>query len=284
MTQQLHPARQTLQTPQPIQVRDLEAGYGDAIVIPRLNLVIPPGKMTVIIGPNGCGKSTLLKTIGRILVPRKGEVVLDGESIRRQSPKAIARRMAILPQSPVAPEGLLVRELVAYGRYPHQKLMGGLSQEDHSLIDWAMEVTGSAELADRVVSELSGGQRQRVWIAMALAQKTDILILDEPTTFLDMANQLEILTLLRELNQKTRATILIVMHELNNAIRFADHIVGMKAGTIVFDGSRKDVITKENLRLLYDIEATLQMDKNDEYPICVNYELTDQCGIRTSSS
>jgi iron complex transport system ATP-binding protein len=265
-------------------VEDLEAGYGDAIIIPRLSLVIPPGKTTVIIGPNGCGKSTLLKTIGRILTPRSGDVLFDGESIRRQSPKTLARRMAILPQSPVAPEGLLVRELVAYGRYPHQKLMGGLSREDSSIIDWALEATGIVGLADRAVSELSGGQRQRVWIAMALAQRTDILILDEPTTFLDMANQLEILTLLRELNRESETTILIVMHELNNAIKFADHIVGMKAGRVVFDGSRKDVITKENLRLLYDIDVTLQMDEKGEYPICVDYELADQCGIRTSSS
>lgn len=258
---------------QTIELRDLQVGYDENIIIPKLDLTIPPREITIIIGPNGCGKSTLLKAVGRIISPRRGEVLLSGESIKKQSPKAVARRMAVLPQSPVVPEGLLVRELIAYGRYPYQSPMGGLTKEDLEIVDWAMKSTDVYDFADRLVTELSGGQRQRVWISMALAQKTEILVLDEPTTYLDMANQLEILTLLRRLNQETGTTILIVMHELNNAIKFADHIIGMRSGKVLFAGQPADVITKENLKELYDIDATLQMDEAGKYPICVNYEM-----------
>lgn len=256
-----------------IETHDLQVSYDNAIIIPNLALTVPTGKITMIIGPNGCGKSTLLKTIGRILRPRKGEVLLNGEAIMKQSPREVARRMAVLPQAPVAPGGLLVRELVAYGRYPYQKPMSGLNREDLDIVNWAMESTGITELANRMVTELSGGQRQRVWIAMTLAQKTDILLLDEPTTYLDMANQLEILTLLREVNRTTGATVLIVMHELNNAVKFADYIIGMKAGQVLFAGPPVLVITRENLSRLYDIDATLQMDASGHYPVCINYEL-----------
>ena len=261
---------------QAIELRDLQVSYDDNIIIPRLDLAIPAGRMTIIIGPNGCGKSTLLKTIGRILAPRKGEVLLNGETLRNQSPKAVARRMAVLPQSPLVPDGLFVRELIAYGRYPYQTPMGGLKKDDLEIIDWAMKATSVHAFADRVVAELSGGQRQRVWIAMTLAQKTDILVLDEPTTYLDMANQLEILTLLKKLNRDTGVTVLIVMHELNNAIKFADNIIGMKDGRVIFVGQPAQVVTKENLKQLYDIEATLQMDEEGGYPICINYELADE--------
>lgn len=261
---------------QSIELRDVQVSYDDMIIIPKLDLTIQPGKITIVIGPNGCGKSTMLKTIGRILSPRKGEVLLDGASIHRQSPKEVARRMAVLPQSPIVPEGLLVHELVAYGRYPYQSPMGGLRQEDIDIIEWAMSSTGIKDLAQRVVSELSGGQRQRVWIAMALAQRTDILVLDEPTTYLDMANQLEILQLLRKLNQEMGITVLIVMHELNNAIKFADHIIGMRAGRVLFSGAPAQAITRENLKLLYDIDAELIWDKEYGYPVCINYELVQK--------
>jgi len=260
---------------QSIELHNLQVSYDKTIVIPKLDLVIPSGKVTIIIGPNGCGKSTLLKTIGRMITPRRGEVLLNGESIRALSPKEAARRMAVLPQSPVIPEGLLVRELIAYGRYPYQSSMGGLKKDDLEIIDWAMKSTGVYEFADRLVAELSGGQRQRVWISMTLAQKTDILVLDEPTTYLDMANQLEILTLLRILNRSLGVTLLIVMHELNNAVKFADHIIGMKAGEILFAGQPGQVITKENLKGLYDINAALQIDEEGGYPVCINYELAN---------
>ncbi|MDO4355119.1 MAG: ABC transporter ATP-binding protein [Clostridia bacterium] len=259
-----------------IEVRDVQVGYEEHIVIPKLSLSIPKGKITIIIGPNGCGKSTLLKTIGRILSPQQGDVLLNGESIRRQSPRHVAQRMAVLPQSPVVPAGLMVRELVAYGRFPYQSPMGGLNQQDLEIVQWAMQSTGTLELADRMVTELSGGQRQRAWIAMALAQKTDILVLDEPTTYLDMANQLEVLNLLRHLNHATGVTVLIVMHELNNAIKFADHIVGMKMGHVVFTGEPAEVITQANLRELYDINATLEMGPDGRHPICIDYELCEE--------
>ncbi|MCP1103614.1 iron complex transport system ATP-binding protein [Aequitasia blattaphilus] len=260
-----------------IEVKNLKVGYDEITVMEEMNLAIPKGRISIIIGPNGCGKSTLLKTISRILKPAEGEVLLDGKSIARRAPKEVAKRMAVLPQSPTAPGDLLVKELVGYGRFPYQKPMSGFSKEDIEIVNWAMEATGISEFANRSVAALSGGQRQRVWIAMALAQKTDILVLDEPTTYLDMANQLEILTLLKRMNHEMSITILIVMHELNNAIKFADYIVGMKSGKLLFNGIPKEVITEKNLRDLFDIEASIQMDETNTFPICTNYELIEGC-------
>ena len=260
--------------PQAIAVKDLCTGYEDTIIISALSMSFPAGKITMLIGPNGCGKSTLLKTIGRILTPKKGDVLLDGQSIRTLAPKEVARQMAVLPQSPVAPAGLLVRELVAYGRYPYQAPMASLTREDLEIVQWAMTSTGVAEFADRDVASLSGGQRQRTWIAMALAQKTGILVLDEPTTYLDMAHQLEILKLVQDLNRTTGITVLIVIHELNHAIRFADEIIGMKDGWVIFQGPPRDVITTGHLRALYGIEARLETDATGTYPICVEYDLS----------
>ena len=181
--------------------------------------------------------------------------------------------MAVLPQSPQVPEGLLVKELVAYGRFPYQKPVGGLTEHDHQVIRWAMEATGILALKDRRADSLSGGQRQRAWIAMALAQQTGILVLDEPTTYLDMSHQLEILSLLKELNQKNQTTIVMVIHEINHASRFADHIIGMKEGQMVFEGTPADVITEQNLKTLYGIRAKLTLSKDGTYPICTEYEL-----------
>ena len=176
-----------------IKVSQLDVAYEDKYIIKNMNLEIPKGKMTMIIGSNGCGKSTLLKSIARILTPKKGEILLNGVSLKQQAPKEIAKKMAVLPQSPSVPSGLLVKELVSYGRFPYQSAMGGLKQEDIERVNWAMEVTGISDFANRPVDSLSGGQRQRAWIALALAQDTEILVLDEPTTYLDMAHQLEIL-------------------------------------------------------------------------------------------
>ncbi len=258
---------------QDIKIKDLKVCYDHTVVIPSMNLSIPKDKITMIIGSNGCGKSTLLKTIARILKPSKGEIIINGTEIKNQAPKELAKKMAVLPQSPSVPSGLLVKELVAYGRFPYQSPLGGLKAHDLEVIDWAMKSTGIMELKDRFVESLSGGQRQRAWIAMALAQETEILILDEPTTYLDMSHQLEILQLLKKLNQENKTTIVIVLHELNNAAKFADHIIGMKKGKLVFEGAPKAVITKENLRILYEIEANLQMSENGEYPICTDFEL-----------
>lgn len=256
-----------------IDVKELKVAYDQNVIIPSLNLSIPKGKITMIIGSNGCGKSTFLKTVARILKPSGGEIKINGASIKEQAPREIAKKMAVLPQSPQAPAGLLVKELVGYGRFPYLSPMGGLKEHDMEVIDWAMKSTGVYELRDRRVENLSGGQRQRVWIAMALAQETEILVLDEPTTYLDMAHQLEILQLLKKLNRDNQTTIVMVLHELNNACKFADHIIGLKKGSLVFEGTPKDVITKENLRKLYQIEATLKMSEDNSYPICMDFEL-----------
>ena len=256
-----------------IEVESLDVAYDKKLIIENLNLSIPKGKITMIIGANGCGKSTLLKTIARIIKPRKGDVRINGKSIKEHAPKDIAKEMAVLPQSPKAPSGLLIRELVSYGRFPHQTAMGGMTEHDYEVVDWALSVTGLTEFANHTIDGVSGGQRQRAWIAMALAQETEILILDEPTTYLDMSHQLEILKLLQELNREQNRTIVMVLHELNNAAKFADHIIGVKHGSILFEGAPKDVITEENLKQLYGISAKLVLDETRSYPICMDFEL-----------
>lgn len=254
-----------------IELRDVQIAYDDTVVVPKANLCIPEGRVTMLIGPNGCGKSTTLKAIARILPLKGGTILLHGEDMSRMSQKAVARKAAVLPQSPTVPEGINVRDLVAYGRFPYQRPLSGLKKEDHDIIDWAMRRTGVFELADRRVDELSGGQRQRVWIALTLAQKTDVMIFDEPTTYLDIAHQLEVLELLRSLNREDGATIVVVIHELNLAAKFADNIVGMKAGQIQFEGAPADVVNEENLRTLYDIDAEIVRDPARGYPVCVDY-------------
>ena len=256
-----------------IEVKDLDVAYEQKYIIKNMNLEIPKGKITMIIGSNGCGKSTLLKTIARIITPKKGEIKLDGVSLKAQAPKEIAKKMAVLPQSPIVPSGLLVKELVSYGRFPYQSAMGGLKEKDIEMVNWAMKVTGIAEFSERSVDSLSGGQRQRAWIAMALAQETEILVLDEPTTYLDMAHQLEILMLLQKLNKEENRTIVMVLHDLNNATKFADYLIGVKEGEVVFRGKPLDVITNENLYTLYGIDAKLQLDETGQYPICVDFSI-----------
>ena len=211
--------------------------------------------------------------MAQIITPIKGEIKLDGVSLKAQAPKEIAKKMAVLPQSPIVPSGLLVKELVSYGRFPYQSAMGGLKEKDIEMVNWAMKVTGIAEFSERSVDSLSGGQRQRAWIAMALAQETEILVLDEPTTYLDMAHQLEILMLLQKLNKEENRTIVMVLHELNNATKFADYLIGVKEGEVVFRGKPLDVITNENLYTLYGIDAKLQLDETGQYPICVDFSI-----------
>lgn len=259
-----------------IEVSGLSVAYDSQEVIRGMELTIPKNEITMIIGANGCGKSTLLKAIGRILPIKKGEVKINGSSVKHQRAKTLAREVAVLPQNPTAPAGLRVKELVAYGRFPYQSPMGGMKREDIEIVNWAMEVTGVLEFRDRMMEELSGGQRQRAWIALALAQDTPILLLDEPTTYLDMSHQLEILELLKQLNQKRKISIVMVLHELNNAAKFATHLIGMKQGEILFQGAPKKVITKKNLASLYGIDATLQLDKGESYPICIDFELVKE--------
>ncbi|ASW43954.1 MAG: ABC transporter ATP-binding protein [Clostridiales bacterium] len=256
-----------------ISVKNLSVSYENNNIIENMNLSIPEGKISIIIGANGCGKSTLLKTIARINKPKSGDIFIKGKNIKKIKEKDIAKEVAFLPQGPVCPSGLTVRELVAYGRFPHQKMIGGLNKHDKEVIDWAIEETGLKEFADREVENLSGGQRQRAWIAMVLAQETDIIMLDEPTTYLDMSYQLEVLEVLERLNKEKKITVVIVLHELNNACRFAHNIIGLKKGKIICQGKPLDVINKDSLREIYGIDANLQISENGDYPICMEYEL-----------
>lgn len=256
-----------------INVKGLSVAYENNIIIEGMDLSIPKGEISIIIGANGCGKSTLLKTISRINKPKCGDIFINQKNIKKIKEKDIAKEVAFLPQGPVCPSGLTVKELVAFGRFPHQKMLGGLNAHDKKLIDWAIKETGLEEFADREIENLSGGQRQRAWIAMVLAQETEIIMLDEPTTYLDMSYQLEVLEVLQKLNKEKNITIVIVLHELNNACRFADNIIGLKKGKVICEGKPMDVISKETLKEIYGIDANLKESENGEYPICMEYEL-----------
>lgn len=256
-----------------INTKNLNISYGNLDIVKDLNLDIPKGKITTIIGSNGCGKSTILKTIARIIQPKSGDIYVNNKNIKEQNPKDLAKTMAVLPQSPQAPSGLTVEELISYGRFPHQKGFGKLKNDDKDIITWALKSTGIEEFRDRPIQALSGGQRQRAWIAMALAQQTDILILDEPTTYLDLAHQLEILQLLEDLNRKQGTTIVMVIHELNNAARFADHMIGVKKGKVVCQGTAYEVMTKENLKELFNIDAEIVQDPRNNKPVCITYDM-----------
>lgn len=257
-----------------IDVNDIDVGYTNDLIIKDLSVSIPKNKITTIIGPNGCGKSTLIKTIGRVLKAKHGAVFLEGKSIHSLDTKNVAKRMAILPQTAEAPGGLSVFELVSYGQFPYRKGMGSLTEEDYAYIHWAIDVTGLSDLKDRPTDALSGGQRQRVWIAMALAQGTDILVLDEPTTYLDLAHQLDILLLLQRLNKEEGRTIIMVLHDLNHASRFSDYMIAMRDGAVVTKGSPTTVMTHENLNKVFQIEADLAVCPYSRNPICFSYKLS----------
>lgn len=256
-----------------ITTEQLDIAYDDTLIVKELNMQIPHGKVTSIIGPNGCGKSTVLKAVGRILKPRCGMVYLDGDDIRNLSTKEVAKKMAILPQTPTAPSGLTVSELVAYGRFPHQKGFGKLTPEDKKIVKWALEVTKLSGFENREVDTLSGGQRQRVWIAMALAQQTDLILLDEPTTYLDLAHQLEVLSLLFELNRDQNCTIVMVLHDLNLAARFSDYMIAIQKGKIIKHGSPKEVMTARVLRKTFQIDAVIVQEPRTGRPICLTYDV-----------
>ena len=231
--------------------------YGDRTIIDGLDLAIAPGRITTIVGANGCGKSTLLRSLARLLPPSSGQIVLDGRSVHTRPTKEVARVLGLLPQSPVAPEGIAVADLVGRGRHPHQKMLSRWTSHDYEVVADALAATGTTELADRSVDELSGGQRQRVWIAMALAQETDILLLDEPTTFLDVAHQVEVLDLLTDLSVARGTTIVMVLHDLNMAARYADELVAMKAGRVHASGAPHEVITADIVEAVSYTHLTL---------------------------
>lgn len=251
----------------------LNIGYGERLIVKNLSAEIPDKKVTTIIGANGCGKSTLLKAVTRIISHQSGSIVLDGEHIAKEHTKILARKMAILPQAPESASGLTVGELVSYGRFPYQTGFGRLSKKDYEVIDWALEVTGTIDFKFRPVDALSGGQRQRVWIAMALAQETEIIFLDEPTTYLDLAHQLEVLELLQKLNREQERTIVMVLHDLNQAARFADYIIALKDGEIVKAGTCEEVMNHDVLKKVFHIDAEIGRDPRTNKPMCVTYNL-----------
>ncbi len=245
----------------------LSLGYGDRTVISGLSLDIAPGRITVIVGANACGKSTLLRPLSRLLPPKEGTVVLDGKDVHRLPAKQLARTLGLLPQSPLAPEGITVSDLVGRGRHPHQGILSRWSEEDDVAVADALEATRTADLADRAVDELSGGQRQRVWIAMALAQQTDILLLDEPTTFLDVNHQVEVLDLLTDLNADRGTTIVMVLHDLNLAARYADLLVAIADGGVYAAGAPVEVLTEEMVLSVFGMASRIIPDPVSARPL-----------------
>jgi iron complex transport system ATP-binding protein len=243
-----------------LEAQNLTLAYDKFEVARDLTLSIPPGRITSIVGANACGKSTLLRALSRLLKPQKGSVLLDGQSIHRLPTKTVATQLGILPQSPIAPEGITVADLVARGRYPHQKWFRQWSSSDEELITDAMVATGTLDLANRVVDELSGGQRQRVWIAMALAQGTDLMLLDEPTTFLDLAHQVEVLDLLVDLNHNEGRTIVLVLHDLNQACRYSHHLIAMRQGSLVAEGTPEGLVNESLVREVFDLRCRVVRD------------------------
>ncbi|MEL6407766.1 MAG: ABC transporter ATP-binding protein [Chloroflexota bacterium] len=252
-----------------IDVNNLSLSYdGNTAIVKELDLQIAQGSVTTLVGPNGCGKSTLLRGISRLLKPMTGSVHLDGQKVHSMNAKDLAKQMGILPQSPNAPEGLTVHELVAQGRYPHQNWFQQWSKEDERIVQDALETTTLTDFADRPVDTLSGGQRQRAWIAMALAQQTEVLLLDEPTTYLDLAYQMDVLDLLDDLNEQGR-TIVMVLHDLNHAARYADHIVALRDGQIVVQGNPHHVMTPEHIHDVFGLQSHIIADPITNTPMCI---------------
>ncbi|OLQ89669.1 iron-dicitrate transporter ATP-binding subunit [Vibrio panuliri] len=249
--------------------QNLTLGYGSKIICEALDVTIPSGKLTVIVGPNGCGKSTLLKSLCRLLKPKQGHVMLNGEQIQRMPSKEIAKLLGFLPQSSSTPERVSVAELVARGRYAHQGLFSQWSPEDEQAVKQAMRITRVEEFAELSVDALSGGQRQRVWIAMLLAQKTPILMLDEPTTYLDISHQLELLELFKKLNQQRGNTVVAVLHDLNQACRYADNLIVLSGGKIVAQGSPEELMTESLVKQVFGLDSLIVPDPVTGSPMIV---------------
>ncbi|MDI9974605.1 MULTISPECIES: ABC transporter ATP-binding protein [Rhodococcus] len=259
----------TVQTDSRLIAENLSLGYGDRVIVDNLDLEVRTGVITTVIGPNGCGKSTLLRALGRLLKPRNGSVLLDGKAIGSMRTKDVARTLGMLPQAPLAPEGLTVADLVARGRHPHQSWLRQWSSDDEGEVAEALALTGVSDLADRPVDQLSGGQRQRAWISMALAQGTDILLLDEPTTYLDLAHSIEVLDLVDRMHEELGRTVVMVLHDLNLAIRYSDQLIVMRDGTIVAAGAPKDIISAELLLEVFGLEAAVIADPVSDRPLVV---------------
>lgn len=270
-----------------LEAQDLNVSYGENLILEDLNLQIPKGKITVLVGANGCGKSTLLRTFARLQKAKSGHILLEDDQLHAISTKEVAKRLAILPQGPVAPEGLTVQQLIKQGRYPHQSWLKQWSTEDEKIVENALMVTQMTKFADRPVDALSGGQRQRVWIAMTLAQNTDLILLDEPTTYLDMAHQVEILDLLFDLNENEGRTVVMVLHDLNLACRYAHHIVAVRDKQIYAQGKPEEVVTAEMVQAVFHMDCTIIKDPLFGTPLCVphgkgrsmNEEILEEVGI-----
>ncbi|MFG6593524.1 ABC transporter ATP-binding protein [Sulfitobacter sp. 1A13368] len=252
-----------------LETRDLGAGYEKRVILENVTLAVPAGKITAIVGGNASGKSTLLRTLARILQPKSGAVLLDGEAVHQMKSRKLAQVMGLLPQSPIGPEGIAVADLVGRGRHPHQGLFSRWSAEDDRAVARALAATGTEELAERDLDTLSGGQRQRVWIAMALAQETDLLLLDEPTTFLDVAHQVEVLDLLVDLNMAQGTTIVMVLHDLNLAARYADHLIAVGDGGIRAEGPPAEVLTEELVKTVFGLSCRIVNDPVSQTPCMV---------------
>jgi iron complex transport system ATP-binding protein len=252
-----------------LEARGLSVGYGEADVIAGFDLVVPQERITAIVGANGCGKSTLLRALARLLKPRHGSVLLDGREISELPSKEVARRLGLLPQSPVAPEGLTVEDLAARGRYPHQGLFKGWSADDEAAVEEALVATHMTDLRGRALDELSGGQRQRAWVAMALAQQTDLLLLDEPTTFLDFAHQIDVLDLLDGLVHERGRTVVMVLHDINQACRYADQLVAMRDGRVLAAGAPVDIVDVAFIADVFGLDAQVVEDPVTGTPLCL---------------
>lgn len=272
MTGLLHPTaspRDDAVGPVRLAAERVRLAYDDNVVVHDLDLELTDGSFTAIVGPNGCGKSTLLRALGRLLRPTGGRVLLDGRAIARTPTREVAKVLGLLPQTPIAPEGLTVADLVARGRHPHQSWVRQWSRDDEAVVAEALEWTDMAELADRPVDALSGGQRQRAWISMALAQGTDLLLLDEPTTYLDLAHQIDVLELVSRLHAERGRTVAVVLHDLNLAARYAQRLVAMKDGVLVASGSPAEVLTEQLLAEVFDLEARIVPDPVTGTPMVV---------------
>lgn len=252
-----------------LEARNLVAGYDERAIIKGLDLTIPEGKISVIIGSNGCGKSTLLKTFCRLNKVMSGDIYLDGRPVSDYAPKEMAKIISLMPQSPLVPEGITVYDLISRGRFPYRRVFRGMDARDFKAIGEAMETMGITELRDRAVDELSGGQRQRVWIALALAQQTDILFLDEPTTFLDIAYQIDILDLLGELNRSKKTTIIMVLHDINLSVRYADYIFALKSGNLYAEGAPEKIISEKLIKDVYGLDNQVIIDPSSNAPMVV---------------
>lgn len=259
-----------------IKTNKLAVGYDKTIIVPEFDVAFEKGKITSIIGANGCGKSTVLKAIGRIIPKAGGTIIINDKDVGDLRSKDIAKELAVLPQSPQAPGTLTCFELVSYGRFPYQTGFGRLSKEDKEIVEWALSATNMSEYKDREIAFLSGGQRQRVWIAMALAQQTGIILLDEPTTYLDLCHQLEVLELLDNLNKGQGTTIIMVLHDLNLASRYSDNLLAMKNGKVFSYGTPNEVFTEKMLEECFRIEGTIMNDEKTGKPLCLTYDLFDK--------